>query len=176
MRNGSILIVEKSILLIDSDPAWAEQFEIERNLIESVVGEFICGSIEHVGSTSVTGLMAKPVIDIMVGVKTLDASKPAIEILQKLGYCYAPYKTEVMHWFCKPSPEFRTHHLHLVPYQSNLWQDRIKFRDILRTDKGIAEKYEALKLSLAEKYKADRDEYTKAKWPFIKNVLSQSGT
>ena len=64
MRNGSILIVEKSILLIDSDPAWAEQFEIERNLIESVVGEFICGSIEHVGSTSVTGLMAKPVIDI----------------------------------------------------------------------------------------------------------------
>ena len=168
--------MEESILLVNSDPVLVKQFEIESNLIESVVGGFICGSIEHVRSASIAGLMAKPVINIMVGIRTLDASKPAIEILQRLGYCYAPYKTEVMHWFCKPSPEFRTHHLHLVPYQSNLWQDRIKFRDILRTDKSIAKKCEALKFSLAKKYKANRDEYTKAKWPFIKNILSQSST
>jgi len=79
----------------------------------------------------------------------------------------------VTHWFCKPLPEFRTHHLHLVPYQSHLWQDRIKFRGILRTDKDIAKKYETLKLSLAEKYKADHDDYTKAKWPLISSVLTQ---
>src|SRR5262245_52582483 len=114
------------INLSEYNPAWPEIFRMEKLFLENIAGEWLCGGIEHVGSTSVVGLIAKPIIDIMFGVKSLAASKAAIGILETNGYCYAPYKTEVMHWFCKPSEDFRTHHLHLVPYKSPLWNERLK--------------------------------------------------
>ena len=116
-------------------------------------------------------MLAKPVIDIMFGVKSLEESKPAIKVLQESGYEYWPYKTEVMHWFCKPSDAFRTHHLHLIPFDSPLWKERIKFRDTLRSNGGVAAKYAVLKKKLAIKYKEDREAYTQEKWPFIKKVV-----
>jgi len=131
------------------------------------------GPIEHVGSTAVPGLKAKPIIDIMVGVKDLDSSVGAIDVLQRNGYCYYPYKTEVMHWFCKPTPEYRTHHLHLVPYDSPLWRERIKFRDILRSNGKFAEQYAQLKVSLARDLTDDRERYTELKWSFIEGVLRE---
>jgi GrpB-like predicted nucleotidyltransferase (UPF0157 family) len=109
----------------------------------------------------------------MFGVKSLEDSKSAIELLIKNGYNYFPYKKDVMHWFCKPSPTFRTHHLHLVPYESNLWKERIKFRDILRADTKIASKYVELKKELAILYKKDHEAYTEKKTAFIQNVLKQ---
>ncbi len=77
-----------------------------------------------------------------------------------------------MHWFCKPSPEKRTHHLHLIPYKSPLWQERITFRNVLRESPEIALEYAKLKQSLAAKYTSDREAYTQGKWPFIKKVLN----
>ncbi len=65
-----------------------------------------------------------------------------------------------MHWFCKPSPNLRTHHLHLVPYESTLWKERIKFRDTLRINTKIANEYVKLKKELAIRYKQDREMYT----------------
>jgi GrpB-like predicted nucleotidyltransferase (UPF0157 family) len=132
------------------------------------------GAIEHVGSTPVPGLPAKPIVDIMFGVKSLDASKPAIEKLSTIEYCYYPYKSQVMHWFCKPTPDYRTHHLHLIPYESELWNQRIKFRDILRKNDSIAKRYSELKVSLAKENAIDRKAYTENKWPFIQGVLSGS--
>ena len=134
---------------------------------------YLNGKIEHIGSTAVPGLIAKPVIDIMFGVKSLEDSKPAIALLTKNGYNYFPYKADIMHWFCKPSPAFRTHHLHLVPYESNLWKERIKFRNILRANAEIASKYVELKKALAMRYKEDREAYTNGKTHFIQNVLMQ---
>jgi GrpB-like predicted nucleotidyltransferase (UPF0157 family) len=61
-------------------------------------------------------LEAKPVIDIMAGVGSLDASRDAIEVLKGLNYLYAPFQADVMHWICKPHPSHRTHHLHLIPH------------------------------------------------------------
>ena len=153
---------------------WPELFKKEKELLLKVAGEWLSGSIEHVGSTSVPGLAAKPVIDIMFGVKSLDASLPAIEALSSAKYCYYSYKTEVMHWFCKPSPELRTHHLHLIPYASELWFQRLNFRDILRKNDGIAQKYADLKMSLAKDNPVDREAYTENKWPFIQSVLNGS--
>lgn len=158
--------------VVDYNPEWPTKFEAEKQRLESIVGQWICGTIEHVGSTSVVGLAAKPVIDIMVGVESLEKSKPAIEVLQQNGYCFYPYKPDVMHWFCKPSPEVRTHHLHLVPYQSALWLERIRFRDHLRTHPETANEYAVLKRQLATKSVDDRESYTENKWPFIKRVLS----
>jgi len=129
------------------------------------------GGIEHVGSTAVEGMMAKPVIDIMFGVKTLAESTPAINALVNGGYTYWPYKPDVMHWFCKPSDAFRTYHLYLVPFESNLWNQRIKFRDVLRSNKKVAHDYAQLTQELAGRYKEDREQYTQQKWPFIQQVL-----
>ena len=155
----------------DYNDQWPVMFEEEKHRLFEVVGAYLKGSIEHVGSTAVVGLMAKPVIDIMFGVKSLQASVGAIEKLKQYGYCYTPYKHDVMHWFCKPSEHIRTHHLHLVPFQSSLWRERIKFRDILRANPKVANQYQQLKLQLSRQYSNDREQYTAQKWPFIQKVL-----
>lgn len=150
-------------------------FAAEKTLLEHVAGEWLCGGIEHVGSTSVPRLIAKPVIDIMFGVTSLKESRAAIPALENEGYRYAPYKTDVMHWFCKPSEHFRTHHLHLIPFESPLWIERVRFRDLLRTHSDVATEYALLKQQLAARYHEDREAYTDAKWPFISNALTQYG-
>jgi GrpB-like predicted nucleotidyltransferase (UPF0157 family) len=124
----------------------------------------------------VPGLPAKPVIDIMAPVHTLESSRAAIEAATGIGYMYYPYKAEVMHWFCKPSPSYRTHHLHLVPFASPLWEQRLVFRDALRHSQALAAEYAQLKLRLAQQYRTDREAYTEGKTPFIQRVLSGAST
>ena len=153
--------------------AWPGMFEAEKDFLTTVAGKWLSGSIEHIGSTSIPGLMAKPVIDIMFGVESLERSLPAIDVIKCSGYQYYPYKKEVMHWFCKPSDDHRTHHLHLVPFQSKLWNERIQFRQILLKEPLIANEYSDLKRMLAEQYKYDREAYTVEKWPFIRKVLNR---
>lgn len=159
--------------LSEYNPQWPSMFEEEKFFLIKAIGKWLCGGVEHIGSTAVPGLLAKPVIDIMFGVQTLQESRPAIDLLIKNGYNYFPYKKDVMHWFCKPSDVFRTHHLHLVPYESPLWKERIKFRDLLIYNQKIANEYAALKQDLAICYKCDREAYTRAKWPFIREALGQ---
>ncbi len=125
----------------------------------------------HVGSTAVEGLSAKPILDIMAPVASLEASREAIQAAHALHYLYYPYKAEVMHWFCKPSAAHRTHHLHLIPYQSDLWHQRLAFRDALRADQNLALRYEALKHKLAAQHRHDREAYTQGKTPFVMEVL-----
>jgi len=112
---------EAPVHVVPYDPTWIDKFESERVALEKLLAPWRKGPIEHVGSTAVVGLCAKPVIDIMAGVKSLSESEPAKNILCQAGYQYAEYKTDVMHWFCKPSFTIRTHHLHLVPFESPLW-------------------------------------------------------
>jgi GrpB-like predicted nucleotidyltransferase (UPF0157 family) len=114
--------------------------------------------------------VAKPVIDIMAAVESLDASRPALPVLAGLDYCYFPYRPDSEHWFCKPSPYFRTHHLHLVPFGSAQWAGAIAFRDYVRARPGIAVEYGTLKARLAVEYRNDREAYTQAKSPFITRV------
>ena len=163
---------EMRIYVVPYDEAWPAQFEAERQHLEELIGEWVVGGIEHVGSTSVVGLAAKPVIDVMVGVESLAASVPAKQKLEECGYQWADYKTDVMHWLCKPSFAHRTHHLHLVPCESPLWRERLAFRDLLRSDPQVRRDYEALKLELAHKYEHDREAYTDSKWPFIARALN----
>lgn len=156
------------------DAEWPILFEKERAILENLLTKWLVGPIEHVGSTAVPGLAAKPVIDIMAGVKTLDESRPAIPTLAAVSYCYFPYRPEEEHWFCKPSPAFRTHHLHLVPFGSKSWKERIVFRDYLRRNFTTAEEYADLKQRLAKQYKYDREGYTEAKGPFIQRILKSA--
>jgi GrpB-like predicted nucleotidyltransferase (UPF0157 family) len=165
---------QASVELSEYDPKWPSRFDVEKSFLMGIIGKWLCGSVEHVGSTAVPGLVAKPVIDIMFGVKSLEQSRPAIDALVKSGYEHFPYKKNVMHWFCKPSHAFRTHHLHLVPYGESLWRERIQFRDLLVSNQDIANEYSALKKDLADRYKEDREAYTEKKWPFIQLVLERA--
>jgi GrpB-like predicted nucleotidyltransferase (UPF0157 family) len=162
------------IVLTAYDPAWLELFERERVLLAEILAPWLVGPIEHIGSTAVVGMPAKPVIDIMAAVDTLETSRDAILALSHAGYCYAPYRCDIMHWFCKPSPAMRTHHLHLVPLGSQLWADRLCFRDALRSDRDLAQQYLQLKQRLAASHKTDREAYTDGKTDFIARALGSS--
>jgi len=155
------------------DPSWPAKFELERVHLENVLAPWLAGGIEHIGSTAVPMLAAKPVIDIMAPVHTLKASLPAIDAVVQAGYVYYPYKPEVMHWFCRPTPSERTHHLHLVPIGSQLWRERLDFRDALRGSPKLAADYAELKARLALKFRFDREAYTEAKTPFVNFVLGR---
>jgi GrpB-like predicted nucleotidyltransferase (UPF0157 family)/GNAT superfamily N-acetyltransferase len=165
---------EEAIQIVPYDPSWAIKFEQERVLLEQTLHQWLAGSIEHVGSTAVPGLASKPVIDIMAGVESLDASRPALSVLSHIGYCYAEYRTDVMHWFCKPSPSHRTYHLHLIPSKSQLWIERLAFRDYLREHQDVAAAYASLKYELAQKYRLFREMYTAAKGPFIQDIVERA--
>lgn len=162
------------IELVDYDPNWPAKFAAERELLLGSLQPWLYGPIEHVGSTAIPGVRAKPVIDIMVGVETLPASRSAIPVLEKLGYQYWSYRTEVMHWLCKPSDEFRTHHLHLIPLDSELWRSRLAFRDFLRRDAATAARYVALKDELAASYRNDREAYTEGKTEFVRLTVARA--
>ncbi len=162
------------IEIVSYDPAWPAKFSAERELLLDRLRPWLFGPIEHVGSTAIPGLRAKPVIDIMVAVETLSQSRDAIPVLESLGYHYWPYKADVMHWLCKPSAEFRTHHLHLVPLNSDLWQARLAFRDYLRSDAMAVADYATLKDDLAEKYRSDREAYTEGKTSFVQGIVERA--
>jgi GrpB-like predicted nucleotidyltransferase (UPF0157 family) len=149
-------------------------FEAERALLQTVLARWLTGPIEHVGSTAIPGMPAKPVIDIMAAVGSLEASRSAINELVEAGYVYFPYRPDIIHWFCKPSAEFRTHHLHLVPMSSKRWIECLAFRDAIRANQALAVEYAALKNRLAAAFEFDREAYTDGKTPFVERVLQVS--
>jgi GrpB-like predicted nucleotidyltransferase (UPF0157 family) len=154
------------------DPRWPVKFEAERTELQECIGPWAVGGIHHVGSTSVPGMPAKPVIDILVGVESLDDSRPCIEKVAALNYLYAPYRDDAMHWFCKPHPARRTHHLHLIPVGSPRYLDELAFRDALRGDPALAMRYAALKHDLAVRFHDNREAYTERKEPFVREALA----
>lgn len=165
---------DEPIRLRPYDPAWPARFERERLALEGAIGEWVVDGIHHVGSTAVPGLDAKPIIDILVGVRDLDESRACLAPLVRLGYMYAPYLAEEMHWLCKPHPSRRTHHLHLVPVDSRRYADELAFRDRLRGDPRLAGEYLALKQGLASRFANDREAYTDAKSGFVARALAKS--
>jgi GrpB-like predicted nucleotidyltransferase (UPF0157 family) len=153
------------------DPGWVKRFESERVALEGAIGEWVVGGVHHVGSTAVPGLEAKPIVDVLAGVRDLEESRECFEPLAQLGYVYAPYLPDEMHWFCKPDPSHRTHHLHLVPVGSPRYHDELAFRDRLRRDPELAAEYAALKRGLANRFANDREAYTDAKADFIRRDI-----
>ena len=167
---------EAPVHLVPYDPSWPARFHEERAVLERALAAWLVGPIEHIGSTAVPGMIAKPVIDILAPVETLEASRPAIAAAIEAGYAYFAYRPDIMHWLCKPSAAFRTHHLHLVPLASSLWAERIAFRDCLRATPAIASEYAELKKRLARKFEFDREGYTDAKAPFVQRIVRQAAT
>jgi len=162
------------VRIVSYDPLWPARFEEERRLIEATLGPWITGGVHHVGSTAVPGLAAKPTIDILVGVTALEAARPCIELLSKIAYCYWPYRPEIMHWFCKPSADRRTYHLHMTEDAGSEWRARLAFRDFLRLHPETAAEYEQLKRRLALIYEHDREAYTDGKEALVRSVVMRA--
>jgi GrpB-like predicted nucleotidyltransferase (UPF0157 family) len=166
------MIPPLAVEVVDYEPAWPSRFAAERDALAPTLRPWLAGEIEHVGSTAVVGLCAKPVIDILVPIHDLAASRPAVAALeQHHGYLYWPYRADEMHWLCKPAPDVRTHHAHLIPVTSRVYRERLAFRDALRADPALRERYGELKRRLAREHAGDREAYTEAKAPFIAGVL-----
>jgi GrpB-like predicted nucleotidyltransferase (UPF0157 family) len=164
---------DAAIEVASYDPRWPERFEAERVLLAEALQPWLTGPIEHIGSTAVLGLAAKPVIDILAPVASLAGAIGVIDALRPLAYLHHPYKAQEMHWFCKPSPTLRTHHLHVVELGGSAWQQRLALRDALRQDAALAARYAQLKRALAQRHPLDREAYTQAKAPFIASVLAR---
>ena len=159
------------MFVVPYDESWPSRFEAERALLQQAIGSWLVADLEHVGSTAIPGLVAKPIIDIMAPIESLASSRAALPALTELQYNYFPYRVDVMHWLCKPSDSYRTHHLHLVPFDSPLWNERIAFRNHLRAHPTLATEYGDLKRRLADRYRFDREAYTDAKEAFVLRVL-----
>lgn len=167
---------DERIQIARYDPEWPARFDRERDLLRSKIGAWIAGDVHHVGSTAVPGLDAKPIIDILVGVEDLVSSRACFEPLAELEYLFAPYLPDEMHWFCKPDPSRRTHHLHLVPLDSPRYREELAFRDFLRSKPDKARDYAELKHRLAAHFAYDREGYTNAKAGFIEGALREAGS
>jgi GrpB-like predicted nucleotidyltransferase (UPF0157 family) len=165
------------IMIHPYDPEWAKRFEAERLLLEDVLAEWLCGGVHHVGATSVRGLAAKPMIDMIAGVRDLDEAREAFEPLRAHGYVYDPHRPDEAHHFAKPSTRLSgaTHGLHLTIPGSNLWRERFAFRDALRANGALVAEYEELKLRLAVEHGDDITAYTTGKRPFVRRVLANAG-
>jgi GrpB-like predicted nucleotidyltransferase (UPF0157 family) len=126
--------------------------------------------LEHIGSTSVPGMSAKPVIDILAGRPPQSRPTDYIAAFRQLGYEHkGAFGVPGRDYFRRGTP--RSHHVHLVKWSSTVWEDHLLFRDRLRTDPAIARDYEAVKRELAIAYANDRRGYTDAKGPFIRSVI-----
>ena len=163
--------------MVRYDPRWPVLFEEERARVEAAIGPWTLET-EHVGSTAVPGLDAKPIIDIMVGVRSLEDSPVLVERLTGIGYEYVPEFEEdlpLRRYFRKAHRGRRTHQIHLVERTNAEWWDRhILFRDYLREHPKTAHEYARLKHDLAVRFRDDREAYADAKTAFISAVVERA--
>ena len=162
-----------SVVICPYSSEWPGMFQALR---EELLAAFtpIAVTVEHIGSTAVPGLAAKPVLDLLLGAASLADIEAHIRPLEALGYTYIQkYERELptRRYFVKsPEASLRVH-LHGVVTGSHLWRDQLAFRDMLRADAGLRASYQALKLQLAEAFGDDKAAYTAAKGPFIQAAL-----
>jgi GrpB-like predicted nucleotidyltransferase (UPF0157 family) len=166
------------VIIFDYNPRWPTLYAEEKTQIHNVISEYI-EDIQHVGSTSVPGLGAKLIIDILIGIRDLTLVEKCVQPLQNLGYEYlGEYGIPGRHFFRKPSGTYmsarRTHNVHMVETNQYEWRRHILFRDYLRTHPVDAKQYEELKRALAEKFESDREGYTIAKTDFINTIVAKA--
>jgi GrpB-like predicted nucleotidyltransferase (UPF0157 family)/GNAT superfamily N-acetyltransferase len=163
----------RSVRLVEHEPEWQQEFERERARIASVLGSRLRG-IEHVGSTAIAGIHAKPVIDIALGLDELDTVQQLLEPMAELGYDFPGDIGISGERIFGRGPEMRTHLVHAVVHGGAVWNNYLRFRDALRNDARLAAAYDRLKLALAQQYPEDRGAYTEGKATFIDDVLRRT--
>jgi GrpB-like predicted nucleotidyltransferase (UPF0157 family) len=171
-RNNDIGLQAGLVVLRAYSHQWPAHFVKERALIARAIGDSVL-AIEHIGSTSVPGLAAKPIIDIGIAVESFESAIALVDPMIAIGYEYLGENgIPRRHYFRKGDP--RTHHIHMFEARSDAWRDHVAFRDYLRADSEVAAEYEHLKRELAFRHSNDRDAYTNAKAEFIQSVINKA--
>ena len=166
------------IEIVDYDPRWPRLFDEEAQRLRTVLDPSLIVGLEHFGSTAIVGLSAKPIIDILIAVRSLAAARATFVVaLRTLDYVYwadNPKKDRL--FFVKGMPPFgsrRSHHVHVTEPEGEMWQ-RLVFRDYLRAHPEEAEAYERLKKRLAAEHPTDREAYTDAKSAYVESVMRKA--
>jgi GrpB-like predicted nucleotidyltransferase (UPF0157 family) len=175
-------LTAEDIALSEYDPRWPELFRHERAHLVACLPSDLVRRIEHFGSTAIPGLAAKPIVDLLVEVADLDATKARIvPILEAQGYDYIWRPTHGddgppwYAWFIKrdPASGARTHHIHMVEAHFEHWNSLL-FRDYLISHPQVAREYETIKRQLAAAHPNDRVAYTDGKRSFIQRITSRA--
>lgn len=162
-----------TVTVLPYDPRWADEFTIASRQIYGAVGPEII-AVHHVGSTAVPGLSAKPLLDILVTVPDFARALELVAQLATLGYEFRPNE-EIpdRHYFRRLRGKLRTHHLSLAEPSSHYSKVTLAFRDALRANAEVAQRYAELKLDLARKFPYDRERYIAGKTDFVAEILSR---
>jgi GrpB-like predicted nucleotidyltransferase (UPF0157 family) len=170
-------MADQEIEIVRYDPAWPDLFAGQRPAVAALLGPWLSGPVEHVGSTAVPGIRAKPIIDMLAPVRSLAAADAAVPILEQAGWLYWPDDpcSHYRLWFLRPTPEARTHHLQVVEGGHPQATALLAFRDALRADDGLRDEYARLKDRLAGEHSGNRNAYTNAKADFVSRVLLSAG-
>jgi GrpB-like predicted nucleotidyltransferase (UPF0157 family) len=157
----------------DWTPVWAEEFRVRAAGLRPALGERAL-RIDHIGSTSVTGLAAKPIIDIQVSVAEFEPMHALAAAMAGAGYVWRDDNPELTKRYFRETPGARRCHVHVR--RAGSWHEQwaLLFRDYLRTHPGVAADYEAVKRALAQRYREDRHAYTDAKGDFFWATIRQA--
>jgi GrpB-like predicted nucleotidyltransferase (UPF0157 family) len=162
---------KRDITIVPYQPGWVALYEQEAALLRNVLGEKAL-QIEHCGSTSIPGIEAKPIIDIMVAVESLPQAAELIPALEALSYHYRPRDTVPGRmFFRKPTPDISMYHLNLTEMDSGFWTNQLAFRETLRAHDELAAEYVEPKKRLAEEYARTNQLDTEGKTAFVHRVL-----
>lgn len=164
----------KIVKLSQFCPEWIKLYKDEEKRLAKAIESLVI-DIKHIGSTSILGLCAKPIIDILVGVDSMKTADKTIGEMEKIGY---QFKGEAgipgRYFFIKGSEDKHTHHLHMIVHDSERWENYLLFRECLLNNKTIRDDYCRLKVKLAKKYEHDRELYTESKSDFIQKTLENA--
>lgn len=164
-----------TVKLLPHNKKWHSLFEKEKKLMEQSIGDLVL-DIQHIGSTSIPGIPAKPIIDISVGIRSMKNARKLVKSFEAMGYEWrndTPWKNDNTQLLFVKGPESkRTHYVHLMRYKGKIWNNDVLFRDYLRKNKARAKKYAELKRDLAKRHANDRATYTESKSSFIFETLA----
>jgi GrpB-like predicted nucleotidyltransferase (UPF0157 family) len=161
---------DRAITIVDYDPEWPREFNREGQAVRRALGN-LAVRVEHVGSTAVPGLPAKPIIDIQVAVSKIEPREAYVRPLERLGYLFAPDPDSPdYHFFGKPARRPRRFHVHVAEAGSFHEQRHLAVRDYLRADAAAAERYSALKRELLTRHRGDRLAYMERKEQFMEEL------
>jgi GrpB-like predicted nucleotidyltransferase (UPF0157 family) len=164
---------ETPIRVVDYNPSWADQFESERQRLGTVLDEYT-GRIEHIGSTSVEGLPAKPIVDVTAAVTDVDGLWGEVDKLAAgLGYRLSHVPGDWL-FLQRSGDEGGSFNLHLIPESNEQWRDDLRFREYLRANPAVRDEYTAVKREAAEEHRNDIDGYNAAKSEFCASVLERA--
>jgi GrpB-like predicted nucleotidyltransferase (UPF0157 family) len=164
----------ETVTIVPHDVRWARLFEEARSELRAAMGQSII-DVHHVGSTSVPGLCAKPVLDLLVSISDLRQGAALVPQLAELGYELRPDDIPERLFFRRRRVSVRTHHLSLAEPGSHYYAVTIAFRDALRRDRALAASYGDLKLRLARQFPTDRESYQNGKSEFVLGALARAG-